>query len=618
MSDPPQGLLERGHDDTVLRAAQVSRFAVPSPSAPVGVAAAIVLGLVATLVLAFGPARVDLGKAATVALAGLLVPALLSAAAAFNFYSQLGGTITARRSVTLAVTDLTVVVAYTLVGGFIPSAHGDAWVWAILIGTAHAASVNMIVLAGTADPNPARALAPALTLPVGCNAVLLALGLVTPLQFYLGLLFVLVFAAMAVLWIRTVIAPFERNFKENGLELLHAVLDAWAGWSATGRQGAVSTGTRKMEAFFARHGEPREVRFDAMLFGQEGGRRLLWFLPELHPGPYADLGGSDLPAKAAAAFTFLSKDVAVFHGASTHDENPTGRGELSKLFDQVQPALVGASQEAKGTKAVRRASAHFTVTAQRIGKALVVASTRAPRSSDDLDLALGREIRDAVAKAGFPDMMLLDGHNCVEADLGRVHAGGPEARELTALCVEAAKEVAALPEEPLRVGWVPLSLSQVDRFEYAVGSQGILTAVTEVALQKTAWVLIDGNNLKAGLRTEMLEAVKDKVQFAEVFTTDNHAVNSTMGADNEIGSRRDNVRLVGLIGESVEKAAADVRPAHATFASGAAPDLQVFGPGLTERISATINAAVSVMLLSYFATIAAALMACVTMAVVLS
>jgi putative membrane protein len=418
--------------------------------------------------------------------------------------------------------------------------------------------------------------------------------------------------------VRIVIGPFQRNFKENGLELLHAILDAWAGWSSGGGGRAMAVGTLKMEAFFARHGTPRQVRFDAVKFEREGGRRLLWLVPELHPGPYADIGGSDLPSKAASWLAGAADDFAVFHGPSTHDENPTGREQLAKVLAKVRESVEGAAGSATASKAVRAKSAHFTVTAQRIAGALVLAQSRAPLSSDDMDPSVGREIREACARAGFPHTVVLDGHNSVERDLGRIQGGSPEVDELVALCAEAAKKASGHPEEPLRVGWAVVLPSEAERREYAVGPQGVVSAVIEVGGQKTAWVLIDGNNLKGGLRSEMLEAVKGKVDLAEVFTTDNHAVNTTMGADNEVGSRRDNVRLVEMVREGVERAASDLAPARACPVAGAAPDIQVFGPGLTVRISATINGAVSVMGPAYLATTAAAVLACVTMVLLLT
>ncbi len=612
------GLLDRGHADTVLNASRVSRFAIPSPSLPVAALGAAVISTLQLAVLTVGPAQLDFSRAAVIAFAGLFLPALMAAAASFNFYRQFGGTITARRCMTLAATDLAVILAFSIVGTAFAGAAPAVWMWSVLLGAAFAASVNMIVLAATADPNLPRALAPALVMPAGCFSVFLGLGIITPLQFYVAILFVLAFATSSALWVKIVIGPFQRNFKENGLELLHSILDAWAGWSAADGDRRAAVGTLKMEAFFNRHGQPKEVRFDAVRFAKAGGRRLLWLVPELHPGPYADIGGSDLPAKAASALSGLAEDFAVFHGPSTHDENPTGREHLATVFARVGTALEGAEEAATGSTAVRSKSEHFVVTGQRLGGALVLAQTRAPLSSDDIDASVGREIREAASRAGFQQTVVLDGHNSMAGDLGRIQAGSLEARELVALCEEAARAVSKLPDASLRVGWASLRLSEAERLEYAIGSLGIVAAVTESGGQRAAWVLIDGNNLKGGLRFEMLGALKGKVDIAEVFTTDNHAVNTTMGADNEVGSRKDNVRLIGFVVDAVRRAVADLGEATAAPASGLVPNVQVFGPGLTVRISATINAAVSVMVPAYVATTSAAVLACVTMVLLLT
>jgi putative membrane protein len=137
-----------------------------------------------------------------------------------------------------------------------------------------------------------------------------------------------------------------------------------------------------------------------------------------------------------------------------------------------------------------------------------------------------------------------------------------------------------------------------------------------VGEQKTAYVLIDGNNLKAGLRQAMLEAVEGAVDDAEVLTTDNHAVNKTMGADDEVGSRGDNTPLVDEVAAAVKEAADDLRPSSVAWASGSVSDVRVFGPGLTVKMSATINSAVSVMIPTYIACMCAALLGCGLLALV--
>ena len=58
--------------------------------------------------------------------------------------------------------------------------------------------------------------------------------------------------------------------------------------------------------------------------------------------------------------------------------------------------------------------------------------------------------------------------------------------------------------------------------------------VVEVDWQRTAYVLLDGNNIEAGVREVLRGAVLEMVDEAEVMTTDSHVVNTITGT-NPIG-----------------------------------------------------------------------------------
>ena len=58
--------------------------------------------------------------------------------------------------------------------------------------------------------------------------------------------------------------------------------------------------------------------------------------------------------------------------------------------------------------------------------------------------------------------------------------------------------------------------------------------VTEVDGQRTAYVVIDGNNMAQGVREVLLEQILKIVDNAEVMTTDSHVVN-TISGKNPVG-----------------------------------------------------------------------------------
>lgn len=613
MAGEPHGLLTRGHKDEVLEASRVSRFAITSPSVATSAAAALLVALVEAAFLAFGPPRLALESALVAALLGSLMPAALFAVLTFGYFRRTGGTITKGRAGALAVTDVTVVFAFSL-SGVLRGPSNDLWAWGHLLGVAFAASVNMIVLAGTTEPSLRSALLPSLALPAAALAAFAGFALAPTDLLLTAAFFVPLLAFAAAFWVRIVVTPFRRNFNEDGLGLLHSVLDAWAGWSRAPGSQEPALGTLRMEAFFSRHGQAREVGFHAVRFQQAGGRRLLWFLPELHPGPYADLGGSDLPAKAARSLADLADDVVTFHSATTHDENPTGREELAKVLVKVGPTLEAAQAATQAGKSVVVEAPPFHLLAQPMGNAVILAQSRAPLSSDDIDLALGRQIQSEAKAAGFEEAVLLDAHNAVESDLGRIQAGSSEAGVLTKGAAQAAGKARLSPQGALRVGWARVTPSPAERLEFAVGSQGIHATVTEVEGQRTAFVLIDGNNLKSGLRGQFLSALEGTFDHGEILTTDNHAVNTTMGADNEVGSKAGNARLLAMVIEAVEAACADLKVAQASACSARVAGVKVFGPGLTVKISETIQAAVRLMIPAYGLTTLGAIAGCAALA----
>ena len=60
-----------------------------------------------------------------------------------------------------------------------------------------------------------------------------------------------------------------------------------------------------------------------------------------------------------------------------------------------------------------------------------------------------------------------------------------------------------------------------------MGTGGITAIVVQVEKQKTAYIVIDGNNMIPGLREKIIAALTSKgFDASEVFTTDTHAVSA--------------------------------------------------------------------------------------------
>lgn len=113
----------------------------------------------------------------------------------------------------------------------------------------------------------------------------------------------------------------------------------------------------------------------------------------------------------------------------------------------------------------------------------------------------------------------------------------------------------------------------------------------EVGKQRVAYVVIDGNNLEAGMRERIMEALSPLVDESEIMTSDNHSVNLVMDGFNPVG-----VSVEGLIGDVVgatKEALDSLVPCTAQVDVRMIPSINVFGPGKVSEIVTTINSMIS-------------------------
>jgi putative membrane protein len=136
--------------------------------------------------------------------------------------------------------------------------------------------------------------------------------------------------------------------------------------------------------------------------------------------------------------------------------------------------------------------------------------------------------------------------------------------------------------------------------------------VVEVEGQKTAYILLDGNNIIHGGREVLLEAVKDLVDEAEVMTTDSHVVNTITGL-NPIGYRVPANVIAPHIRRAVEEAIADLSDAEAAGATALCERVVIFGIERISELASTVNTIIifllplslTILLLAFFLSVVA-------------
>jgi putative membrane protein len=419
----------------------------------------------------------------------------------------------------------------------------------------------------------------------------------TPILLVVALLVLFIGVGHGAMWAGT--RTMARSYGVDGTSVFRAFLEHWV----TGGDA----GQKEIEGFFRSFSEPSIVKSEVISFREKGGPPIATLvIPTLHPGPWGELGGSDMPKKVSTFLKGEHGQVFTFHGASDHDLNPADLEEVEKLGRAINGALDGLDLWTDQASASVRVVDGTDALAQAFNGAVMAATTSAPHPTDDVDLAVGYTIEQEMEKIGASPGAFIDCHNCLLPGAGHVPFGTPKARRIQERVVEATKKALEAQRAGFKVGvgHVPNEGELV-----SMGPMGIQALVVEVEEQRTAWVLTDGNNMACGLRERARDSLLEKVDEAEVLTTDNHIVNVTVGGFNPIGEKDDQALFVRRCRDAVDLALEDLREAEVAATRVEVGDVLVWGKGNTVRMTTNINTSVT--------TSKTALMAAVTIAFII-
>ena len=353
--------------------------------------------------------------------------------------------------------------------------------------------------------------------------------------------------------------------------------------------GHIADGSRELETFFEQMGEEAVVPVTVLAVRRpDGTETARWVLPMIHPGPMGEIGGGNLPVRVAEETDGLGFPP---HATAGHDFNLVTEHEVDRLLDAAEQAERKLEFTDHATPSVRTTAGEASILGQAFGDDALMVATFAPGFADDVEYAVGLLAAAEARTSGLDDVMLADAHNSNNGlegpDLGHVTPGSSRSFDMTAAASDAGDRLATAPQSALAVGvghvetqWEP---------EEGVGPLGVRVMATEVADQRTAYVLIDGNNMEPGLRGEIVDALPafDEV---EVLTTDTHVVN-TVEAENQVGDVLPWPEVIEAVQRAAADAVDDLGPAEVGMATEHA-EVTVFGNDRTETLASHANAAV--------------------------
>ena len=248
-------------------------------------------------------------------------------------------------------------------------------------------------------------------------------------------------------------------------------------------------------------------------------------LPDIHPGPFHPIGGSNLPY---LLYMLFSKNAMVMHSVSDHSLNIPSKKEVNNYVK----SLSDSRQSEVGTVCttpIQIKMGKCTVTGVAFGHSVVVFLSMAPTGMDDVPEHIRTSLEHYSADIGFHNILIVDTHNAMGKFLNE-----QDSNIMICAAKHCLNELKHARQQEFKIGFtssaeLPYNIeSMLDLGQSGLSS---LLLLVEEKAYFIGWA--DSNNMDNGLRDYIISHLNsNRINMLEICTSDTH---STSGKRNRQG-----------------------------------------------------------------------------------
>src|ERR687895_1947927 len=322
-------------------------------------------------------------------------------------------------------------------------------------------------------------------------------------QSYSGIIFGTVLLAIGVVW--TVIADRAgRPGVKSTFGLLRAFLVAWS-------ENRVDMIEELIEA--KAHKNLITTKVIRFFFA---GKQAAIVPPEVHPGPFSMVGGSNLPYVLYQKF---SKRALVMHSVSDHSLNIPSKKELDKYVKDLGQ-MITEENGRTCTRPVQVRINNSTSTGIAFGSTAMVMLSLAPKGMEDIPRAVNSELESFSSTIGFSDVLVVDCHNA----MGK-HLDDSDRNDLLTSAKQCLEQLKKQPQKHFKVGFASLDNIDhkiMDRTD-ELGQGGLAVLVISIDNKNYSIGWADSNNMENTARDYIISKINSNATILEICSSDTHS-----------------------------------------------------------------------------------------------
>jgi len=348
--------------------------------------------------------------------------------------------------------------------------------------------------------------------PLAMFLVLIPIDMWSVLYNVETLAFGIVFLTVAVFW-----SYFTNRTGLPGIKSTHQLLQAYL-------QSVSQNDPSDMESIILESSKPLQISTSQIRFYTDDNKNdFRMILPDLHPGPFHPVGGSDIPYQI---YKTMNSSAMVLHSVSDHSLNLPSQQDVKTYLD----GLLQSSISTKGLTCTEPVTAQINrarAVGMRFDSTAILFLSLSPHGMEDVPLFIKTEIEQIAKNRNFQNVFVVDTHNAM---------GGEISQDDSQDMLSAAKSVLDIlitkTSYPLRYGYANSKSLNIQTSDLAGGGIGILCLAFAQKKYFLCWA--DANNIENGVREKIVTHLQNNgCDLVEMFTSDTHF--TTMGVRNRNG-----------------------------------------------------------------------------------
>lgn len=248
------------------------------------------------------------------------------------------------------------------------------------------------------------------------------------------------------------------------------------------------------------------------LFSKDNELDFRLVLPEIHPGPYHPIGGSNIPY---LIYKNLASSAMVMHSISDHTLNLPSKSEVENYLQSLNSNLVQKNGFRCTEPVIVQVNKARAVGLLFEKNALLMLSL-SPHGMEDLPSYIKSEIEQYAKNRMFEKVLCVDCHNAMGKEISKENA-----EDLLTAAKSCLDALITKESFPIEAGYANSNEIYIDTPD--LGPAGIGVLCLKINDKKFFFGWADANNMENGVREKIVEHfAKNDLNLVEICTSDTH------------------------------------------------------------------------------------------------